>query len=211
VQRAPCPKGAKYNSQEQHMTNQLKTWKKINSETGPDLKLFKVRWDFLENPRTNQILERLVLETEDWVNIVPITSDDQVVLVEQYRFGVSKMTCEIPGGLIDSGEDSKSAAVRELEEETGFTGGKWIYLGSVEPNPAFHTNRCHHWLTLGVEKTKEPELDPGEDIRVTTVSFPELRDLISSGRIEHVLALSALSRVPQIWQFFEENDFFDRK
>jgi 8-oxo-dGTP pyrophosphatase MutT (NUDIX family) len=192
------------------MTNRLKSWKKINSETGPDLKLFKVRWDSMENPRTNQVLKRLVLETEDWVNIVPITTENQVVLVEQYRFGVSKMTCEIPGGLIDADENSKSAAIRELEEETGFTGGKWIYLGSVEPNPAFHTNRCHHWLTLGVGKTKEPVLDPGEDIRVTLVSYPELRDLITSGRIEHVLALSALSRVPQIWQSFEENDFFDR-
>jgi len=192
------------------MTNELKTWRKIDSQSGPDLKLFKVRWDSMENPRTRQVLKRLVLETEDWVNIVPVTTDNQVVLVEQYRFGVGKMTCEIPGGLIDPGEDAKTSAIRELEEETGYTGGKWIYLGSVEPNPAFHTNRCHHWLALGVEKTKEPVLDPGEDIRVSTVSFPDLRKKIASGQISHVLALSALSRVPQIWQAFEEEDFLER-
>jgi 8-oxo-dGTP pyrophosphatase MutT (NUDIX family) len=191
------------------MINELKEWKKIKSESGPNLKLFKVRWDSMENPRTKQVLKRLVLETEDWVNIVPITGDDQVVLVEQYRFGVSRMTCEIPGGLIDPGEDSKTSAIRELGEETGYTGGEWIYLGFVDPNPAFHTNRCHHWLALGVEKTKEPVLDPGEDIRVSTKSFSEIRDSISSGKIGHVLALSALSRVPRIWQSFEEKDFFD--
>ena len=192
------------------MKTNLKPWEKIKSESGPDLKLFKVRWDSLENPRTSQVLQRLVLETDDWVNIVPITSDNQVVLVEQYRFGVSKITTEIPGGLIDNGEDSKSAAIRELEEETGYTGGEWIYLGSVEPNPAFHTNRCHHWLALGIEKTKEPELDPGEDIQVQTISFSELRNLIVNGQIGHVLALSALSRVPRIWQSFEEKDFYDQ-
>ena len=192
------------------MKNKLKPWNLIESRKGPDLKLFKVRWDSMQNPRTKQILKRLVLETEDWVNIVPITTDNTVVLVEQYRFGVSKLTLEIPGGLIDNGEDSKTAAMRELEEETGYTGGKWIYLGSVEPNPAFHTNRCHHWLAQGVEKTKEPALDPGEDIKVTTVSYTELRESISSNNLEHVLALSALSRVPQIWQSFEEKDFYDR-
>ena len=192
------------------MKTELKPWKKIKSEPGPDLKLFKVRWDSVENPRTSQVLKRLVLETDDWVNIVPITKKNLVVLVEQYRFGVGKMTCEIPGGLIDQDEDSKSAAMRELEEETGYTGGRWVYLGSVDPNPAFHTNRCHHWLALDVEKTKEPSLDPGEDIRVSTLSFPDLRNKIVNGQITHVLALSALSRVPRIWQDLEENDFYDQ-
>jgi 8-oxo-dGTP pyrophosphatase MutT (NUDIX family) len=192
------------------MIKNLMPWKNIESKQGPDLKLFQVRWDSMENPRTGQVLKRLVLETDDWVNIVPITTDKQVVLVEQYRFGVGKITSEIPGGLIDRGENSKSAAIRELKEETGYTGGEWIYLGSVEPNPAFHTNRCHHWLAQGVEKTVEPRLDPGEDINVEAVSFSDLRASISSGRIGHVLALSALSRVPQIWQSFSENDFYDR-
>jgi len=193
------------------MIKDPKPWKNIKSESGPDLKLFQVRWDSMENPRTNQVLERLVLETEDWVNVVPITADSHIVMVNQYRFGVSKITSEIPGGLIDDGEDSKSAAIRELAEETGYTGGDWIYLGSVEPNPAFHTNHCHHWLALGVEKTMDPILDPGEDIRVETLSFSELRGSILAGNVNHVLALSALSRVPQIWQSFEENDFFKRK
>lgn len=188
--------------------NKLKIWKKLDSRTGENLKLFNVRWDRSENPRTNKSMERLVLETPDWVNVVPVTREKKVVLVTQYRFGVEKLTIEIPGGLIDSGEASKGAAMRELKEETGYTSGRWIYLGSVEPNPAFHDNLCHHWLALDVEKTGEPSLDPGEDIQVETVSFEEIRKLITSGKLQHVLALSALSRVPQIWQPFTDNDFY---
>ena len=90
------------------------------------------------------------------------------------------------------------------------SGGEWRYLGSVEPNPAFHTNRCHHWLAVGVEKTKEPVLDPGEDIIVKAYSVTELKNSILAGEIGHVLALSALSRVSGIWQGFEESDFFYR-
>ena len=187
--------------------DRLKHWKKIDSKHDVDLKLFRVRWDLVENPRTKQALERLVLETEDWVNVVPITKDNRVVIVNQYRFGVAKIIPEIPGGLIDEGEESKSAAIRELEEETGYTGGEWIYLGSVEPNPAFHTNLCHHWLTLGVEKTKNPSLDAGEDISVDTFTYAEIRQMIAGGQICHVLALSALSRVTKIWQPLQQKDF----
>ncbi len=187
----------------------LKHWKKIDSKQDVDLKLFRVRWDLVENPRTKQALERLVLETEDWVNVVPITKDNKVVIVNQYRFGVAKIIPEIPGGLIDKGEESKSAAIRELEEETGYTGGEWMYLGSVEPNPAFHTNLCHHWLALGVEKTKNPSLDAGEDISVDTFTYAEIRQMIAGGQICHVLALSALSRVTKIWQPLQQKDFLN--
>ena len=174
-------------------------WKVFRSEAGPDLKLFRVRYDWYQNPRNNKELKRLVLETPDWVNVVALTAGKKIVLVHQYRFGTGLISTEIPGGLIDAGESSLQAAIRELREETGYTSSDWSYLGAVEPNPAFHTNLCHHWLAENVEKTDSPTLDEGEDITVETWTLERLRQAITNGKIKHALALSALSRVPELW------------
>jgi len=170
-------------------------WRKFSSERGADLLLFKTRWDLLENPRTSARMKRLVLETRDWVNVVAFTPQGELVVVRQFRFGAARVTTEIPGGVVDPGEDPLQAAQRELREETGFTGGEWSSLGAVEPNPAFHDNLCYHFLARGVHSTHRQELDGGEDIRAGLLSRDALRASIASGEINHALVISALSRV----------------
>ena len=155
----------------------------------------RVRFDVLENPRTGQAMRRLVLDTNDWVNVVALTEARELICVSQYRFGTASVTTEIPGGVIDPGEDPLEAAKRELREETGFTSQRWTKLGSVEPNPAFHDNLCHHYLALDARQTHDLELDPGEDIVVSTLGLDEVRARIASGSMRHSLVVSALSRV----------------
>lgn len=170
-------------------------WPLVAREHGADLLICRVRFDTLTNPRTGANLRRTVLETPQWCNVVALTSDERLVVVRQYRFGSASVTTEIPGGMVDPGEQHGEAARRELREEAGYTSERWTYLGCVEPNPAFHDNLCHHWLALDARRTHGQELDGGEDIAIDTLGLDEVRAAIADGRIRHALVLTALSRV----------------
>ncbi|MCI0650843.1 MAG: NUDIX hydrolase [Planctomycetes bacterium] len=170
-------------------------WPRRRSERGPDLIIFRSRRDSMENPRTGEVFERLVLEAPPWVNVVALTPEGLMVFVRQYRFGIGAITTEIPGGVIGREESVRDAAERELREETGYTASHWEDLGCVEANPAFQNNVCHHWLARGAVKTHPLELDDGEDIAVTTLTPAEVRSLVASGAIRHSLVICALARV----------------
>lgn len=172
-----------------------KPWEKLDSRHGDHLMIFRPRFDRLEHPRSGEVFQRLVLETPDWVNIVALTSDRRLVVVRQFRFGTGTVTIEIPGGMVDRGEDHRAAAERELCEETGYTAARWTYLGCVEPNPAFHDNLCHHWLAEDAVQTHDQGLDSGEDIAIDTLELDDVRRRIEGGEIRHSLVLTALSRV----------------
>ncbi|MCZ6642241.1 MAG: NUDIX hydrolase [Gammaproteobacteria bacterium] len=174
-------------------------WERVDQEYGADLILFRTRFDHMRNPKNDDVLKRLVLESVDWVNMVALTEDGRSVMVRQYRFGVGYATLETPGGMVDPGEETLAAAQRELREETGYTGGRWRSLGAVEPNPAFHNHLCHHWLAQGVVLTQAPEPSASEVIAVELLDAEEIADAVHTGEIKHALALSVLSRVYSLW------------
>ena len=171
------------------------------------LMLFEKRIDRLRNPRNGKVFERLVLESVDWVNVVALDADGRSLMIRQYRFGVGYTTLETPGGMVDPGEDSKTAAARELLEETGFVSDNWSYLGAVEPNPAFHNHLCHHWLAQDVYRAQTQNLGDGESIALEFMTEEQVRAAVVSGELKHALALSALSRVFSVWPMpFEQAD-----
>lgn len=136
-----------------------------------------------------------VLKSPDWCNIIPVTADGKVVLIRQYRIGTDTFTLEIPGGVVDRGdghgdEAVGKAALRELEEETGYTlksDGRCVSLGWSHPNPAMQGNRVHFFVAGPVEKTKQLNLDPGEVLFVEEVAISDLPGLLAQGQITHAL------------------------
>ncbi|MBX9607352.1 MAG: NUDIX hydrolase [Gammaproteobacteria bacterium] len=176
-------------------------WEHLDSavDDTAGLMVFRKRIDRLRNPRNDQVFERLVLESVDWVNMVALDSERRCVMIRQYRFGVGYTTLETPGGMVDPGEDSFTAARRELLEETGYVSDKWSYLGAVEPNPAVHNHLCHHWLAEDAYLAREQDLGEGESIAVELMGEHEVRAAVQSGELKHALALSALARVYTLW------------
>jgi 8-oxo-dGTP pyrophosphatase MutT (NUDIX family) len=135
-----------------------------------------------------------ILKTNDWVNVVALTDADELVMIEQWRQGVLRVTLEIPGGIVDPGESPLDAAIRELAEETGYVAREWRSLGSIEPNPAIQDNRCHTFLALGARASGETAFDAHEQCRVVIAPWAESGALLASGRITHALVAVALSK-----------------
>ncbi|MEM7351049.1 MAG: NUDIX hydrolase [Acidobacteriota bacterium] len=162
-------------------------------EHGDELErgVFRLQQIVRRSPRTGRAATYQVLRIRDWANVVALTPQEEVVLVAQYRHGLDKVTLEIPGGVLEPGEDPAHCAARELAEETGYTGEEPVLLGSVHPNPAIQDNLCTTWLIQGAELTVEPNPDEGEDIRVVTVPLTQIPSLLRQGRITHSLVVAA--------------------
>ena len=138
--------------------------------------------------------EFYLLEANDWINVVAITTDNQLVLVEQYRHGTDDFQLEIVGGMTDDGETSRDAALRELREETGYDLTETSVveeLGSALTNPAFLNNRCYIFLITNVALRTEPEFDEHENIVVHLAPLEAMDELVRSGKIQHSLVLVA--------------------
>ncbi len=141
--------------------------------------------------------EALVLRSADWVNVIPLiepgsTADGPtVVFIRQWRFGRAAESLEIPGGIVEAGEDAEVAAGRELHEETGYRAGRIERLGVVEPNPAILDNVCSLWLARDLTLTGDPIGDGSEELEVVHVPLREVTERIASGEIRHSLVVTA--------------------
>jgi ADP-ribose pyrophosphatase len=141
-------------------------WTLERSEAGPDLKLFRARFDYLKNPRNQAVERMIVLDSPDAANVVAINKAGQMILARQFRVGTREETLELPGGIVDPGEEHQDAAERELREETGYASQNWIYLGKVASNPVFMNSYIHHWLALDCEPLHDTDLDLGEAVEI---------------------------------------------
>lgn len=166
-------------------------WETLEKSETEDHGVFGFQRIVRRSPRTGRAAEYQVLHVPGWANVVALTPADEVVLVEQYRHGIDAITLEIPGGVLDPGEDPAAAAVRELREETGYTGDPPQLLGSVHPNPAIQNNVCTTWLIDNARRTSETAFDDGEDIAVVTVPRRQIPELLRAGRITHSLVVAA--------------------
>lgn len=173
----------------------------------------KPRWEILEDKKvyetpifslhqnkvlpdgTNNPALFYVLNAPEWINVIALTGDNQILLVEQYRHGIHETTLEIPGGMVDSGENPEEAAKRELLEETGFSSDSWVFLGKTSSNPAILSNYTHLYLAKNCVKTASQQTDGHEDIKIHTMPLVDFLQLVDDGIVHHSIVLAAVTKL----------------
>jgi ADP-ribose pyrophosphatase len=175
-----------------------KNWTLLKTLPHSEHRILRIRHDMYRFEPTGAEKDFVVLEFPDWVNVIPITDDGRVVLIRQYRHGLLDSTWEVPGGVIDPGEEPLHAAIRELQEETGYAGEKVKLLGRVSPNPAIQGNWSYSFLAEGCKFTGARNLDPFEDIEVKLFTLDEIPSLIRREEICNSMVINAFA-----WMWME--------
>ncbi len=187
-------------SQSKRTTLMIQPWKKIRSKLLGDFRIFKLRSDFKISPRTGKEHDFFVLDSVNWVNVVAVTPDQRLVMVEQFRHGSNTVELEIPGGMMDAGEtDPVATAVRELREETGYAGEHARLLGKIHSNPAILSNVTYTVLIENCRLQHGVEFDSGEDLITRLVPVAEIPKLVADEKIGHSLVVVALYHF-DLWQ-----------
>lgn len=169
-------------------------WREVRRERVADCRIFSVERSLAVSPVDGVTREFHRIESPDWAQIVPVTADDEVVLVRQFRHGSRRVTLEIPGGLVDEGEEPAAAALRECLEETGYRATTATSLGVVNPNPALFGNRLHSFYATGVVLEGAVQNTGTEFTDVRLVPVARLPAMLQSGEIEHALVAATLWR-----------------
>jgi len=163
---------------------QIQKWKILKSQLAFNHYWCKVRQDEVELPNGKIIDDYFVIIKPDVALILPITTNQEIVFVRQYRHGVGEILLELPAGTFDpTKENPETAAIRELKEETGYIASKITKLATLYDNPVKDTNKLHLFLAENVIESGQQELDVTEEIEVVLIPLASVRDKITTGEI----------------------------
>ena len=168
-----------------------KSWELIKSDPPIDFNIVKIRHDFYKNPRNQKVVKVIAIEGNNAANVIAKTKTGKIIMVRQFRFGIGDYTLEIPGGMIDEGEDILTAAKREVREETGYAGQNWQYLGNILANPVWMDSTIYHYYMDNAVLKYELNLDEAEDVEIILLRPEEIYQMIEDGMIRHPHTISA--------------------
>lgn len=174
-------------------------WRVLSSEYIARRPWFTVRRESVQLPTGAVVPEWYVFEFPDWVNVIAVTDDGHFVMISQYRHALGDTRYELVAGTCEQGETPEQSARRELQEEAGYSGGRWQQYMVTSPNPTNHTNRVYTFLAEGVSRTCEQHTEAGEDIRVHLMTREQVRELLDEDAVMQCLHAAPL------WRYMAEN------
>jgi 8-oxo-dGTP pyrophosphatase MutT (NUDIX family) len=171
------------------------TWTEQSRKKVFECRVFSVNESYCISPNnTSQTFT--VLDSADWVIVIPVletSKGKQFIMVRQWRHGSQNVSLEFPGGVFEPGEDPQSAALRELQEETGYQPKSIRKLGEFSPNPAIMANKVHFFLAEDLVNTGRQDLDEDEFVTVEMVSASAVFEGMGKPPYVHALMGSALA------------------
>jgi 8-oxo-dGTP pyrophosphatase MutT (NUDIX family) len=154
--------------------------------------LFRLRRERFRSRKSGKTHDYYVTHLANGVHAIALTSDQQVVMVRQFRAGSRRDSLETPGGLLDPGEDPCAAGARELLEETGYAGDPPELLCTIWPIPALLSMQISTVVIRNARLIAEPHLDPNEEVALELVPVRDIPEFIKSGRIDHGVCVAGL-------------------
>ncbi|MDQ1148292.1 NUDIX hydrolase [Sphingobacterium zeae] len=170
----------------------MEKWKLLSSEYICKEPWATLRRDACELPDGRINDHYYVLEYPDWVNMVGITEENELLVIKQYRHGAGIISLEIPAGTTEPEEDPRNAAVREMLEETGYAFDKMEEIATLYANPATSGNITYTYLMTGGKKVQEQALDENEEIDVYLIPLEEAKEMLLNNKFSQALHASAL-------------------
>jgi 8-oxo-dGTP pyrophosphatase MutT (NUDIX family) len=162
----------------------LQKWQLLKSTLVFDHKWYTLRRDEVRLPNGSILDDYFVSVRAEVAIVFPVTPEGEVIMVMQYKHGAQEILLEFPGGVFNSSnEPPENAAMRELQEETGYTSTQINRLATVFDNPTKDTNRIHFFLAQGCEKRYDQHLDSTEDIVIEKVKLDDIPAKIMKGEI----------------------------
>lgn len=154
-------------------------------------------WDLrarrYRHPKSGKEGEFYYIDSRDWAVVVARTAEGDLIMVRQFRWGSDALSWELPGGIVDAGEDPVTAGLRELREETGYVAESGRLIGHCSPNPAILNNTCQVIFADNCRLSAAgTDWDEHEELEVRVISEVEVMQWVKDCKISHALALVGL-------------------